>query len=321
MKKMRLPLLIAATIILGACAPMLSFTTSEVQLEQVSNPEGAADSEQIVPLEEPVEELNPFSLEALATRSYGEGELRVEYAWHNYEDFTRYYITYDSDGLNIHGFVNIPEGNGPFPVVIVLHGYIPPDEYETLDYSTRYADAIARNGYIVLHPNMRNFPPSDSPGRTRDYHGGYTIDVLNLLAHVEEMAGEEGIFENADLTRLGIWGHSLGGGVAMRVASILDEVKAAVLYGAVSQRYSNSSAGFTVFDLENSQAAYSVHHGEEDETISVESSRTLCRQLEEMGKTPECFFYEGQPHTFLRQGQADPLFIQRTVEFYNRYLK
>jgi len=161
MKKQIMPLFVAVMLILGACAPMLSVTTSEVQMEQVSNPESAAASEKIVPVEEPVEALNPFSLEALAARTYGDGELRVEYAWHNYEDFTRYYIIYDSDGLNIHGFVNIPEGNGPFPVVIALHGYIPPDEYETLDYSTRYADAIARNGYIVLHQNMRNFPPSD----------------------------------------------------------------------------------------------------------------------------------------------------------------
>ena len=308
-------------MILGACTPMLSVFTSEIPVEQISNADAVSSSENIVPVEEPEAVLSPFSLDALAARSYGEGELRIEYAWHNYEDFTRYYITYDSDGLNIHGYVNIPKGTGPFPVVIALHGYIPPSEYETLDYSTRYADSIARNGYVVLHPNLRNFPPSDSPGRTRDYHGGYTIDVLNLLAHVSELAGEEGIFENADLTRLGIWGHSLGGGVAMRVASLLDEVKAAVLYGAVSQRYSNSSAGFPIFDLENSQTAFSVHHGTEDETISVESSRTLCRQLEDMGKTPECFFYEGQPHTFLRQGKADPLFIQRTVEFYDRYLK
>jgi dienelactone hydrolase len=143
---------------------------------------------------------------------------------------------YDSDGLNIHGYVNVPKGKGPFPVIIALHGYIPADDYETLDYSTRYADSIARKGYIVLHPNLRNFPPSDSTGRMRDYMAGYTVDVMNLLAYVRQMAGKEGIFRNADVSRLGIWGHSLGGGVALRVVSIVPEIRAAVLYGAVSQR-------------------------------------------------------------------------------------
>jgi hypothetical protein len=41
---------------------------------------------------------------------------------------------------------------------------------------------------------MRNFPPSDSTGWTRDYQSGYTIDVMNMLAHVREMAGQPGIF-------------------------------------------------------------------------------------------------------------------------------
>jgi dienelactone hydrolase len=270
-----------------------------------------------------VEPVNPYSLDALAARQYGQGELRVEYPWHNEPEFTRYYITYDSDGLNIHGFVNIPTGKGPFPVVIALHGYIPADEYETLDYSTRYADAIARKGYIVLHPNLRNYPPSDSPGRVRgDNASGYTIDVMNLLAHVREEAGQpDSIFENADLSRMGIWGHSMGGGISLRVISLVPEIKAAVLYAAVTQRYTNESAGYEVIDLESSDAEYSVHHGTADPTVSVSWSYQFCDQLEEMGKPHECFFYEDAPHTFIRLGQDEPVFIKRTIDFYNRLLK
>jgi dienelactone hydrolase len=264
-----------------------------------------------------------YSLEALASREYGQGELTIEYPWQNEKEFTRYYITYDSDGLIIHGFVNIPKGKGPFPVVIALHGYIPASEYKTLDYSTRYADAIAQNGYIVLHPNMRNFPPSDSPGRgVHDFQSGYTIDVLNLLAYVRKEAGQKGsLFENADLTNIGIWGHSLGGGVALRVINLVPEIKAAVLYGAVSQRNTSQSAGFNVFDLSATNAAFSVHHGTADPTVNVSWSETLCQQLEAAGREHECFFYENAPHTFLRQGNDDPLFIRRTVDFFNRWLK
>jgi dienelactone hydrolase len=303
--------------LLSACTPALAASSSNPESEAVSTPTAV----QVTPQPAPTNSVNPYSLEALAGRSYGQGELRIEYAWQDKGEFTRYYITYDSDGLNIHGYVNVPTGKGPFPVVIALHGYIPADEYETLDYSTRYADSIARKGYIVLHPNLRNFPPSDSPGRLRDSLAGYTVDVLNLLAYVREMAGKDGIFENADLEDMGIWGHSLGGGVAMRVVSLVPEIKAAVLYGAVSQRYSNDAAGFAVFDLESSSAAFSIHHGEADEIVPPEWSRTLCSQLEEMGKAVECYFYEDQPHTFIRTGDADPLFIQRTVEFFDRYLK
>ena len=265
--------------------------------------------------------IHPYSLEGLSKRAYGDGDFDVEYMWERKEEFARYKVNYFSDGLAIHGFVNIPEGKGPFPVIVALHGYIPASEYKTLDYSTRYADSIARKGYIVLHPNLRNFPPSDSVGRQQDYLAGYTIDVLNMLAHVQEMAGQPGIFENADLTRMGIWGHSLGGGIALRVVGLVDEIKAAVLYAAVSQRYSNRNAGFEVFNYKDTMVAYSVHHGMDDDVISIGSSQQLCLQLEDAGKMPECFYYEDQPHTFYWQGDRDALFIKRTIEFFDRYLK
>lgn len=314
-------LIVLSMILLSACSSVLSTTSSGIDVNDAQDFEMITDP-QVSPQPTPTAGISPYSLEGLAARSYGEGELRVESAWDEKDEFTRYYITYDSDELNIYGYVNIPQGKGPFPVIIALHGYIPASDYETLDYSTRYADSIARKGYIVLHPNLRNFPPSDSPGRTRDYQAGYTIDVLNLLAHVRRMAGQEGsIFENADLENMGIWGHSLGGGVALRVVNLVPEIKAAVLYGAVSQRYRDNSDGVVIYNLTAADAAFSVHHGELDEVIDPQWSHTLCEQLEEAGCDYECFFYDDQPHTFIRNGDADPLFIQRTIDFYDRYLK
>ena len=303
--------------LMSACAPVLTTSVVEMDTEEINSP--AVEDVVSEPLEQA---LNPNSLDALAAKPYGAGALRVEYAWHNKEEFTRYYITYDSDDLNIHGYVNIPIGEGPFPVVIALHGYIPASEYETLDYSTRYADSIARKGYIVLHPNMRNFPPSDYATRRGDYNSGFTTDVMNLLEYVRQEAGQQGsIFENADLSRIGMWGHSLGGSVALRVNALVPEIKAVVLYAAVTQRYSNSSAGFGVYDLENSEAAFSVHHGTADRTINVRDSIRFCQQLEQAGKEHDCYYYEDSPHTFIRLGDADPLFIQRVVDFYESKLK
>jgi len=267
----------------AACAPVSSAVMVDVDESAVE----PLVAEEVI--DQPSEPAIPtYSLDFLEQKPYGLGELRVEYPWHNEAEFTRYYITYDSDDLNIHGFVNIPVGNGPFPVVIALHGYIPASEYETLDYSTRYADSIARKGYIVLHPNMRNFPPSDYAPRRGDYH----------------------------LSRIGLWGHSLGGSVALRVAALVQETKAVVLYAAVTQRYSNGSAGARIYDLENTDAAFQVHHGLADRTVRPQDSTRFCAQLEDAGAEHECFFYEDAPHTFIRLGQDDPLFIQRVVDFY-----
>lgn len=302
---------------ISACSPTL--TPSVTEADAISPAEALAV--QITPTAFPTPQTSSFSLQSLKNRTYGEGEFNIEYAWERQADFTRYKINYTSDDLTIHGFVNVPEGKGPFPVVIALHGYIPASEYETLDYSTRYADSIARKGYIVLHPNMRNFPPSDSVARSRDYLSGYTIDVMNMLAYVRDLAGQPGIFENADLSRIGIWGHSLGGGTALRVVGLVDEIQAAVIYAGVSQRYTNASTGIEIFDYEGTDAAFSIHHGTEDDTISIDWSRLLCMQLQNAGKKVDCYYYDGQPHTFYQQGEGDSLLIKRTIEFFDSQLK
>jgi dipeptidyl aminopeptidase/acylaminoacyl peptidase len=267
-------------------------------------------------------EIGQFSLESLIDRTYGNGIFTVDRLWYSYDRFKRYYIIYDSDGLSIHGYVNVPNGEGPFPVIMMLHGYIQPEKYTTLDYTLRYADDLAQHGYIVLHPNMRNFPPSDSAENRHDNNTGYTIDVLNLLAYFREMAGKEGIFKSADLNRIGIWGHSIGGNIAMRTMSVEpDAFKAAILYGAVSQRNGNILDSANIYDFSDVETQISIHHGMNDDEIPVEQSQELCRQLKQLGKDPECFYYEGQPHTFYRDQWADPLFMERTLGFFDLYVK
>ncbi len=110
-----------------------------------------------------------LSIADLAARPYGGGSVRAEKVLAVTDAFTRTLISYPSDGLTIYGFMNTPQGgNGPFPVVIASHGYIEPSQYTTLDYTTRYADALARAGFLVLHPNLRGYAPSDDgPNRFR----------------------------------------------------------------------------------------------------------------------------------------------------------
>ena len=301
-------------LLVSACTPTNVPSEKPVQVITAS----PTPEPEITPTPEP----DPFSVESLKSRIYGTGNFTVDRLWYSYDLFDRYYVIYDSDDLIIHGFVNVPHGEGPFPVAIMLHGSVPRDEYQTLDYTTRYADDLAQEGYIVIHPNLRNFPPSSVTERRRDSHTGYTIDVLNLVAHLKKMAGQEGIFATADIDRMGIWGHSIGGSIAMRTISVEpDAFAAAVLYGAVSQRYATVVEGAGIFDFNDVGTKISIHHGESDEVISVEHSRKLCSQFQELGLDPECYFYEGQPHTFYRNQWADPLFMERTIEFFDRYLK
>lgn len=283
-----------------------------------------------------------LSIQHLASRSYGGGEISVQEVLKEDPAFTRYLFSYPSDGLTIYGFLNIPkQGPEPFPVVIALHGYIDPAVYETLDYTTPYADILARAGYIVFHPNLRGYSPSQNGPNL--FRVGMAIDVLNLIALVKEQAGIPGPLEAARANGFGLWGHSMGGGISLRVATVSPDIRAAILYGAMSgdeKRNFEAIAGWSdyqrgleelqvpeselqrispIFYLDRIGAKISIHHGEQDQLVPVEWSLDLFRRLSDLGKDVECITYPGQLHTFNASGSE--LFMQRVIELFDRELR
>lgn len=289
-----------------------------------------------------------LSVDALAQRPYGGGLLEIVDTLEENDRFARYLIKYPSDGLDIYGFMNVPHEGSRFPVAILLHGYIDPAAYETVAYTRRYADALAGAGYFVIHPNFRNYPPSDEgpdPFRT-----GYAIDVLNLIAIIREQSQDPlGTLRRADADDINLWGHSMGGGVALRVLTVnpAPYLRTAVLYGSMSgdeaqnyariREWTGGRAGqFELAappetlaaispsqHLDRIEAAVAVHHSEDDDVVPVQWSQELCKALDEQAAAgaipfaPECSFYQGQPHTF--RGDGDALFIERTIAFFNRH--
>jgi uncharacterized protein len=166
-----------------------------------------------------------LAITSLRARPYGGGPIKITRTVSDEKTFKRTLFEYQSDGLRITGMMNIPQGIGPFPVVVLDHGYFPPAEYNSGDGTSRAADVFAQNGYLTLAPDYRCYAGSQCAANTIDV--GYAIDVLNLIADLPSLS-------NADTTHVGIWGHSMGGGVTMRVLAIDPGIKVAALYGAVS---------------------------------------------------------------------------------------
>jgi uncharacterized protein len=280
-----------------------------------------------------------LTIEALRARSYGAGSLRIERTLSENAAFTRSLISFDSDGLTQYGFVNIPKGDGPFPVVLVLHGYVTPSRYRTpLGYTTRYADALARAGFLVVHPDYRAHGRSQGSENASDnlFRVGYAIDVLNLIAHVKKLP-------QADAARIGLLGHSMGGGIALRVMAVnRADVKAAVLYGAMNadevknvdqirdvfrrarsipedavprERYATISPSSYLDEL---TAAVSIQHGERDAQVPVQWGRDLHAELTRLGKPVEIDVYLGQGHSL--QGAALTRMHARVAAFFRRVM-
>ena len=283
----------------------------------------------------------PWTIDHLRSRTYGGGQIEFLEVMAQNLYFTRYLIRFPSDGLNIYGFANIPNDEGPHPVIVALHGYIDPGVYNTLDYTAHYADALATAGYVVLHPNLRGYLPSDNGDNL--FRVGMAIDVLNLIAIVQSQSGAPDPLRTALPDRIGLWGHSMGGGISTRVLTVSDDVRAAVLYAAMSgdeqknyeaiREWSGQTRGLDelsvpaealtriapMYFFQNITAAVSVHQGTADATVPLDWSVLTCDQLTALGKNIECTYYQDMPHTFY--GAGDEEFIQNTVRFFNQHLK
>ena len=173
-----------------------------------------------------VEELVfPYTIEGLRQHKFQGGEIHIRSTLDENEFYTSYLIDYPSDGLTITGIMQIPVGQGPFPVILMNHGFFNRAIYRSGDGTDRASAFLAQYGYITLASDYRSWGDSDI-GHSF-FYSGLTTDVINLINAISSIP-------EADPDRIGMWGHSMGGGVTMKVLTIDSRVNAAVLYSPVS---------------------------------------------------------------------------------------
>lgn len=167
----------------------------------------------------------PYTIEGLRKHSFKSGKITVGEKLLETDIFTRYAITYPSDGLTITGILQIPKiGKSPYPVIMMNHGFFSRTVYKSGDGTDRAAEFLNKRGYLTLSSDYRSWGKSDM-GESL-FYSGLAIDVINLMNAIPSI-------KEADPKRIGMWGHSMGGGTTLKVLTIDKRVKAAVLYSSV----------------------------------------------------------------------------------------
>src|SRR5436190_15364564 len=110
---------------------------------------------------------DPISMQALINKKYDGRNLKLGRMLGDCGASKRYLITYRGDGLTISGVMNVSNGKGPFPVLVLNHGYIDPDTYFPGQGMPREHDYLARHGYVVLHTDYRGHASSDNDPNVR----------------------------------------------------------------------------------------------------------------------------------------------------------
>jgi hypothetical protein len=101
--------------------------------------------------------IDPYTIEGLRRHEFQGGKIHVRSKLDENEFFTTYLIDYPSDGLTITGIMQIPAGEGPFPVIVLNHGFFSRGVYHSGDGTDRAAAFLARHGYITLASDYRSW--------------------------------------------------------------------------------------------------------------------------------------------------------------------
>ncbi len=169
---------------------------------------------------------------AVYIRNRGEKGMKKEKLVH--EEFACY-----RDGLKIRGSMFRPNGNGPFPTIVISHELII-NRLTTL----RYAIGFARMGYAAFCFDFNGGGPiSQSEGKTTD------MTVLTEAADIKAVIDYAGKQPYTDMDRFHLMGCSLGGFASALVAAELgaDFVKKLILFYPALSVPDDSRSGEALF--------------------------------------------------------------------------
>lgn len=209
-----------------------------------------------------------------------------------------------------------PEGPGPFPVVVILHGsdglakqYMP------------LAEHIARAGFLVVIGCWQ-------AGQAGTAGNRLCSDATAQSAWVADPAGNSGkelvalarSLPNAQPRRVAIYGLSRGGHAALWAASTGIDVQAVVVDAPAHAPVVSPAPPTTLTVLAGLNTPVLMMHGTADSLIHVEQSRKYVAAARALGKQIEVVYFDGAGHmvSVVPESQADAR--SRAIEFLHKHL-
>ncbi|OXM47055.1 S9 family peptidase [Amycolatopsis alba] len=241
------------------------------------------------------------------------------------------------DGYPVHGWIVRPEGEGPHPVVLMIHGGpFAPYEWKVFDEAQVLADA----GYAVVLGNPRGSAGyGESHGRS--IVGGLgTVDADDLLALLDEALK----LSDLDGDRVGVMGGSYGGfmtswlaahhGGRFRAAwseravnawdSFLGSSDIGWFFtgGYVGDDHDELRKRSPLYHAGKIDIPFMVVHSEQDWRCPLEQAQRMYVALRQNGVAAELLLFPGEGHELTRSGQPRHR-VQRfdaVLEWWGRHL-
>lgn len=182
-----------------------------------------------------IKSTSPLSISYMRSQSYPGSNIEIEETLSSGSNYSRYIASFVSDGLKQYAYLTVPKTKKPakgFPVIIFNHGYQIPKLYTPEGNYISYMDALAKAGYIIFKPDFRGNGKSQGAPGSSYFSPNYAIDDLNAISSIKK-------FTDTNSNKIGIWGHSMGGQISLRVSEISPDIKAVVIWGGVVGNYND----------------------------------------------------------------------------------
>lgn len=196
---------------------------------------------------------------------------------------------------DVRAYVAKPEGEGPFPVVIMIHEF-----YGLRESILSKADLLAKEGYIVVAPDtFRGQTTSLIP---RAIYFVSTTEQADVNADLDAVYAWLETQPDVDLNRIGIAGFCYGGRVSLLYSLHNPGMAATVIF------YGSSETDPEV--LKNLSGPVLGIFGGADQSIPLEEVDALEKGLAAAGIPHQISIYDGQPHAFVTGAEgiaSDPV--------------
>ena len=220
------------------------------------------------------------------------------------------------DGYPVHGWLVRPDGDGPHPVLLLVHGGpFTQYGYALLDEAQVYASA----GFAVVMGNPRGSSGyGEAHGRAIVGDMG-NLDRADLMALLDVALTEPGL----DTTRVGVMGGSYGGYMSAWLAAHEDRFQGAIVERALLAWDSfegSSDIGWVFGDIYVGADPAKLHdqsplshvdsvdvpvlviHSEQDWRCPLEQAQRYFVALRRRGKPAELLLFPGEGHEMSRSG-------------------
>ena len=221
------------------------------------------------------------------------------------------------------------------------------------EYYRDVPDLYAQAGFLVVIPDYRGHNISEGYEYTRGFLATnyYTLDVLALMSALPGL-------DDADLTHVFMWGHSLGGEVSLRALLVSNSVRGATLWSPVGGSLWEQAYHYTWYDnnddtdsrlkpkskmkelsddirdlgfpydpdssepgkfLHLLKTPVVLHHAKGDGEVPYIWSELLATELVLQGKDYTFYSYDSDDHLF--RGEERNLAVSRDVAFFRSLMK